>query len=41
MNSQGESEELGGNFVVAVEELGLTGIWTTIKDVSASGPRAP
>lgn len=28
-----DSEELGGNFVLAVEELGLTGLWTTIKDV--------
>lgn len=30
-----DGEELGGNFVIAVEELGLTGLWTTIKDVSA------
>lgn len=29
-------EELGGNFVIAVEELGVTGLWTTIKDVSIS-----
>lgn len=27
-------EELGGNFVIAVDELGITGLWTTIKDVS-------
>jgi hypothetical protein len=27
-------EELGGNFVIAVDELGVTGLWTTIKDVS-------
>ncbi len=26
-------EELGGNFVIAVEELGVNGLWTTIKDV--------
>jgi hypothetical protein len=29
-----EAEELGGTFVVAVEELGLNGLWSTIKDVS-------
>ena len=29
-------EELGGNFVIAVDELGITGLWTTIKDVSAA-----
>lgn len=27
-------EELGGTFVVAVDELGLNGLWSTIKDVS-------
>jgi hypothetical protein len=30
-----EREELGGTFVIAVEELGLNGLWSTIKDVSA------
>jgi hypothetical protein len=27
-------EELGGTFVVSVDELGLNGLWSTIKDVS-------
>lgn len=27
-------EEWGGSFVVSVDELGVTGLWTTIKDVS-------
>ena len=26
-------EELGGTFVIAVDELGLNGLWSTIKDV--------
>jgi hypothetical protein len=30
-----DGEELGGIFVIAVEELGLNGLWSTIKDVSA------
>lgn len=29
-----DQEEWGGSFVVAVEELGVNGLWTTIKDVS-------
>lgn len=33
-----EGEELGGTFVVAVEELGITGLWTTIREVSSSSP---
>jgi hypothetical protein len=28
-------EELGGTFVVSVEELGINGLWSTIKDVSS------
>jgi hypothetical protein len=28
-----DGEELGGNFVVSVDELGVNGLWTTIKDV--------
>lgn len=26
-------EELGGTFVVAVDELGLNGLWSTVNDV--------
>jgi hypothetical protein len=26
-------EELGGTFVVSVDELGVNGLWSTIKDV--------
>lgn len=29
-----DGEELGGTYVIAVEELGLNGLWSTIKDVS-------
>jgi hypothetical protein len=29
-----DGEELGGTFYVSVDELGLTGLWTTVKDVS-------
>jgi hypothetical protein len=37
-----EGEEWGGSFVVAVEELGVNGLWTTIKEVSAwRGSRRP
>jgi hypothetical protein len=36
-----EGEELGGTFVVAVEELGITGLWTTIREVSSSSSRHP
>jgi hypothetical protein len=28
-----DGEELGGTFVIAVDELGVTGLWSTIKDV--------
>jgi hypothetical protein len=27
-------EELGGAFVISVDELGVNGLWTTVKDVS-------
>lgn len=29
-------EELGSHFVLAVEELGLAGIWTTVREVRES-----
>ena len=28
-----DAEGLGGHFLVAVEELGIPGLWTTFKDV--------
>ncbi len=28
-----EGEELGGTFVVAVDELGLSGLWATVREV--------
>lgn len=31
-----EAEELGGSWVISVDELGAAGLWTTIKDVSGS-----
>lgn len=31
-----EAEELGGSWVISVDELGVVGLWTTIKDVSGS-----
>lgn len=33
-------EELGGTFVVAVDELGLNGLWSTVKDVRTEKYRA-
>lgn len=29
-----DGEELGGTFVISVDELGVNGLWSTIKDVS-------
>jgi hypothetical protein len=31
-----DSEELGGSFVIAVEEHGPPGLWSSIKEVSSS-----
>ena len=34
-----DGEELGGTFYVSVDELGLTGLWTTVKDVRVQSLR--
>jgi hypothetical protein len=35
-----DSEELGGSFVIAVEEHGPPGLWNQIKEVSSAGERS-
>lgn len=35
-----QDEDLGGIFLVSVEELGLTGLWSSVKDVRGAGGQA-
>jgi hypothetical protein len=35
MAMQNDEEDAGGLFMVAVEEVGMPGLWTYVKDVSA------